>query len=723
MKQTENLLEPDIMQYIYLDFDGADTIYRNEDLDITLNIKVESSGMTEEQKEYILTCLNKKFADSAVCFTLEEPVAGEYSTVYVGMSDDFNAYGAFSGLSETIDKGNQIRNDNAFVFADNTADIDAVVSVIDHEVGHIVEGMEHGKNDVLDDYAYPFSYGTITSFYNSSSVEMADMHDNYSFRVASSGYYNICLSAADRHLGGTLRGTSNAGINFVFEGKTYLNGNPLQIDRNTTTTVYLYSGETYYLQVLRTGTSWSSYSKYDYTISMFAGSGGGGGGGGASTRSPDLAVSSFTVVNGVASDKAGASGFPKFTFTVKNQGNASAGACSAYIYKNGSYYTSVKISSLSAGGSATYTYSGSRSDSGGTYTVEVDALNVVSESNENNNMSAKVSFGGGGGGSANHNKPNNPVVIPPDADAVDCNLLDNGCSQIVGWDRQKGAVGYVATNGKTAPQWRGIWDWSGSDASLWRVAGVGYFEGSQVDHDGILLYNGVNNTFAAWTDLNDPSYGYVSLCHVEGNFNAMSIADLDGAGYDDILIYDEKGSFGVVLDGTVYKDIWHVDYKYENEWNLLGTASFGNERDSILVENLENGHLYRWDKQTKYYSTWDWQQTDLGYLGNEWEFVAAGDFKNDGADDILVRRKADNGIWMWDNGKSSTAHWVVTPESGFKAEAVGDYNGDGKEDLLVREYNTGWGGVGYYAFGGSQLWNDLNARVETDLESSFAVIA
>ena len=78
---------------------------------------------------------------------------------------------------------------------------------------------------------------------------------------------------------------------------------------------------------------------------------------------------------------------------------------------------------------------------------------------------------------------------------------------------------------------------------------------------------------------------------------------------------------------------------------------------------------------------------------------------------------------MWDNGKSSTAHWVVTPESGFKAEAVGDYNGDGKEDLLVREYNTGWGGVGYYAFGGSQLWNDLNARVETDLESSFAIIA
>jgi hypothetical protein len=78
---------------------------------------------------------------------------------------------------------------------------------------------------------------------------------------------------------------------------------------------------------------------------------------------------------------------------------------------------------------------------------------------------------------------------------------------------------------------------------------------------------------------------------------------------------------------------------------------------------------------------------------------------------------------MWDNGEAGKAHWVVTPEDGFAVEGAGDYNGDGKDDLLVREYNTGWGGLGYYAFGTDSLWNDLNARIETDLESKFAVIA
>ena len=80
-------------------------------------------------------------------------------------------------------------------------------------------------------------------------------------------------------------------------------------------------------------------------------------------------------------------------------------------------------------------------------------------------------------------------------------------------------------------------------------------------------------------------------------------------------------------------------------------------------------------------------------------------------------------MWVWDDGKENTAHWVGTPGEGFKVEAVGDYNGDGKEDLLLREYHTGWGGVGYWAPADASKWNDLNARIETDLESKFTVIA
>ena len=302
------------------------------------------------------------------------------------------------------------------------------------------------------------------------------------------------------------------------------------------------------------------------------------------------------------------------------------------------------------------------------------------------------------------------------------NLLANGTSQIVAWDKEKGAVGFVATDGNESPAWRGVWDWDGADVDLWRVVGVGHFAGSQVDHDGILLYNGIGTTFAAWTNLNSGDYGYVDLCHVEGNFNTKTLTDLDGDEYDDVLIYDEKGSFGVVLDGASYQDIWHAEDAASNPWQLKGAGKFSGSEEKLIVQNT-SGHLYLWTNNDKTFNTWNWSQEAIGYLGNEWEFITSGDFAGDGTDDIIVRKLSDGGLWLWDDGKENTAHWVGTPGEGFKVEAVGDYNGDGKEDLLLREYLTGWGGVGYWASADASKWTDLNARIETDLESKFSVIA
>ena len=141
-----------------------------------------------------------------------------------------------------------------------------------------------------------------------------------------------------------------------------------------------------------------------------------------------------------------------------------------------------------------------------------------------------------------------------------------------------------------------------------------------------------------------------------------------------------------------------------------------------MVKN-SSGHLYFWNNNDSTFKTWNWSQEVIGYVGNDFEFVGVGDFEGDGIDDILLRKTSDNGLWVWEDGNASKASWQVTPGNGFKVEAIGDYNGDGKDDVLVREYNTRWGGCGYYAFGGDTLWNDLNARIETNLESKFAVIA
>ena len=130
-----------------------------------------------------------------------------------------------------------------------------------------------------------------------------------------------------------------------------------------------------------------------------------------------------------------------------------------------------------------------------------------------------------------------------------------------------------------------------------------------------------------------------------------------------------------------------------------------------------------WANNDITFESWDWSVKTLGFLGTDLEVAAVGDFMGDGIDDIIIRDVRDGSLWMWDDGNIKTSHWVVTPDAGFKVEAVGDYNGDGMDDILVREYNTGWGGLGYYAVGSDVLWNDLNARIETDLESKFAVIA
>ncbi len=308
---------------------------------------------------------------------------------------------------------------------------------------------------------------------------------------------------------------------------------------------------------------------------------------------------------------------------------------------------------------------------------------------------------------------------------VATNLLSNGYSQIVAWDSAGGKVGYVATNGESAPAWCGIWEWGGSEAAMWKVVGVGSFS-ADVAHDGILLYNGYGNTFAAWTDLGRGDYGYVSLCHVDGNFQTLGLADFDNNGLDDVIIYDENGSFGIVSDARTYHDVWHVDNPTTNVQKVIGAGYFGNAdgKSDILVKKTDENAYFLWHNQDSTFTTWNWSQTYIGTLDNDWTVAAIGDFLGDGIDDIIMWQKSTGFMYAWEDGKSSNQRWVGKLDaSQWEVAAVGDYNGDGKEDLLLRELVSGWGGVGYWGAGSADNWMDLNARVETDMESKFAIIA
>ena len=85
-------------QYVYLDFDGAETFYKGELLNIE-QISVAPSGFSEEKIAQIVAALNEKY-NGEVTFTAQKPVSEEYSTVFVGQTDAFAEYGDFAGIAE-----------------------------------------------------------------------------------------------------------------------------------------------------------------------------------------------------------------------------------------------------------------------------------------------------------------------------------------------------------------------------------------------------------------------------------------------------------------------------------------------------------------------------------------------------------------------------------------------------------------------------------------------
>lgn len=295
--------------------------------------------------------------------------------------------------------------------------------------------------------------------------------------------------------------------------------------------------------------------------------------------------------------------------------------------------------------------------------------------------------------------------------SVAANIKSNGYSQIVAYDAGRGALGYIYNDGETKPVWKGLWQW-GADAADKAVA-VGRFSGSEANCDGILVYNSANQSLWAWTDLGASGYAYKSYGYLKDGFTVEGIADLDGNGYDDLLVSYEDGTIGASIDGAKYVQLG-------SGVEVIGGANFGTDNDSLIVKNGENYEVWSVDG-----SVGEWSTSTLAAVEDDWTIAAIGDFSGDGIDDIVVWQESTGYMYAWENGDADTKRWVgALDQSGWEIAAVGDYNGDGKEDLLLRETTTGWGGLGYWGGAYAGDWNDLGARIETDRNGTkFSVLA
>jgi len=141
-------------QIVYFDFDGEENVTYNgpviiEGIDIPAFTALSHlSGQEDTIVSQVLEELNRTFAGSGVIFTVEKPEPHTlYSTIYIGGDDSaFAEYGAFLGLAEQVDVGNQDLSDSGFVFSDSIVsghtEMDLLVirlaDLISHEIGHLL---------------------------------------------------------------------------------------------------------------------------------------------------------------------------------------------------------------------------------------------------------------------------------------------------------------------------------------------------------------------------------------------------------------------------------------------------------------------------------------------------------------------------------------------------------------------------------------------------------
>jgi len=363
-------------QCIFLDFDGAFTSYHGELLEQDA-VTVADSGLDTKRINAIVAALNDMYAASGVQFVTSAPAAGEFSTIYVGKTNAFDAYGSFAGISETLDSGNLNRSDNAFVLLDSASTDDEIISTISHEAGHLLGENNHG-GEGLNAYGAVVFTGTpdlSVSDYNVSASSITTAESvKLTFKVSNTGNGDAAASTIKIYDGETL--IREVALDSVAAGTS----------RNCTVTIPAgklpVGSRKVYVVVDANNTvdeSNENNNRAYRTINVTQGA------------QPDLRMAEYSLSsNSITTQES-----VKLTFKVYNDGEAKAPASTIKVYDGDKLLREVALGEIDAKGyrNCTITLVAGKL-SVGTHKVNVvlDSENIIAESSETNNNSYRTIF-------------------------------------------------------------------------------------------------------------------------------------------------------------------------------------------------------------------------------------------------------------------------------------------------------------------------------------------
>ncbi|WP_198016781.1 FG-GAP-like repeat-containing protein [Rubidibacter lacunae] len=183
----------------------------------------------------------------------------------------------------------------------------------------------------------------------------------------------------------------------------------------------------------------------------------------------------------------------------------------------------------------------------------------------------------------------------------------------------------------------------------WSIGGLGDFNSDgEVD---ILWRNSENGTNSVWfmNDTQRVSSAQLTPSPIQGPWRIAGVADFNNDGKDDVLWRNRANGEATVwyMDG-----VNRIGYSPLSPtgptlaWDISGIGDFNNDdRPDILWRNSENGLNTVWflnDTQLTGSA-----QLSPGPIQSPWRIAGAGDFNNDGNDDVLWRNRANGEALVW----------------------------------------------------------------------------